>query len=95
MTFVHGAIGIVLNRNVVFGNNLKIYQNVTIGNDGSGGIPVIEDDVTIYANSVVMGNITVGKNAIIGAMSLVHKNIPANTKWGGVPAKQIGVVNES
>ena len=53
-----------------------------------------KDNVIIYANSVIVGNITVGKNSIIGACSFVNKDMPANTIWAGVPAKQIGIVNE-
>lgn len=36
MVFVHGGIGIVVNRNVVFGKNVSVYPKVTIGNDGGG-----------------------------------------------------------
>lgn len=91
--FVHGGIGIVINRNVSFGRDVKIFQNVTIGNNVKGGIPTIGNNVTIYANSVVVGNITIGDNSIIGACSFVNKDVPENTIWAGVPAKQIGVIN--
>ena len=57
-------------------------------------MPVIKDNVTIYANSVVVGNITIGENAVIGACSFVNKDVPRNTIWAGVPAKQIGLVDE-
>jgi len=60
----------------------------------TGGVPQIGDNVVIYTNCVVVGNIRVGRNSIIGACSFVNKDIPPNTIWAGVPAKQIGVVHE-
>jgi len=91
---IHGGTGVFISATAVFGENVKIYQHVTIGNDGKDGIPVIGDNVTIYAHSMVMGNIHVGNNSIIGAMSLVNKDVPPFTIWAGNPAKQIGVVEE-
>jgi serine O-acetyltransferase len=88
--FIHGGMGIVLNRNVQFGENLAIYQNVTIGNDGNGGNPRIGDNVTIYANSVVVGDITIGDNVVIGALTFINKSLPPNTTWVGSPARCIG-----
>ena len=91
IVFVHGGIGIVINRRVSFGKNIRIYQNVTIGNDGTkGGIPKIADNVTIYANCVIVGNIIIGEGATIGACSFVNKDIPPHSTWAGVPAKDIG-----
>ena len=39
-------------------------------------------------------NVSIGKNAVIGAMSFVNKNVPPNTIWAGVPARQIGIIDE-
>lgn len=50
---------------------------------------VIKDNVFIGANSFIMKGVTVGENAIIGACSVVTKNIPANEIWAGNPAKFI------
>jgi len=41
---------------------------------------------------VAVENITIGENSIIGACSFVNKDIPSNTIWAGVPAKQIGTI---
>lgn len=88
--FVHGGIGTVINRSVKLGENVLIYQNVTLGaKKTGGGTPVIEDNVTIYANSVIVGDITIGKGATISAMSFVNKSVPENQTWGGVPARKI------
>lgn len=67
------------------GSNFTVYQDVTVGYSG-GGIPVIGNNVTIYANSVVVGNITIGDNVVIGACTFVNKDIPSNSLAVGVPA---------
>ena len=55
---------------------------------------VIEDDVWIGANSIIMGNVTIGKGAMIGAGSVVAKSIPAGEVWAGNPARFIETVEE-
>lgn len=81
--------GIILNSNAIIGNNCNISQGVTIGVSGIGerrGVPVIGDNVYIGANAVVAGKITVNKNAVIGACSLVTSNVPSGGVMSGVPA---------
>ena len=50
---------------------------------------VIENGASIGAGSIIMGGIIIGENAMIGAGSLVTKNVPANQLWYGNPAKFI------
>ncbi len=50
---------------------------------------VIGDNVFIGVNSVILPGINIGDNAVIGALSLVNRDIPANTVWAGVPVKYI------
>lgn len=89
-------IGIVISKAAKIGYNCTIYQNVTIGsktqksgNYSPKNYPQIGNNVTIYAGAVILGGITIGNNAIIGANSVVNKNIPPNTIVGGIPAKII------
>lgn len=84
-------IGIVIGEGVVIGNNVKIYQNVTIGtkNTEIPKYPVIEDECVIFANSVILGEVTLGENTIIGANSLVINNTEPNSVYVGNPAKRI------
>lgn len=55
---------------------------------------VIEDDVWIGANAIVVGNVTIGKGAMIGAGSIVTRDIPPGEVWAGNPARYIETVDE-
>jgi serine O-acetyltransferase len=78
----------------VIGENVKIFQNVTLGGARSGdwrskSYPVIGDDTTIFAGAVVIGRITVGRNCIIGANAVVTRDVPDNATAVGIPARII------
>ena len=82
--------GIILNSNVIIGSNCNISQGVTIGISGTDekrGVPEIGDNVYIGAGAVVCGKIKVGNNVLIGACSLVNKDLPDNSVAVGVPAQ--------
>lgn len=67
------------------GDNCRIYQNVTIGQK-DGFFPKIGDNVTIYSGAVIIGDISIGSNCIIGANAVVTKSFPDNSLIVGVPA---------
>lgn len=83
---VHGD-GVHINAEFI-GDNLRIFQGVTIGVH-NGHRPHICDNVIIYPNAVIVGNITLHDNCIIGANAFVSKDVLPNTVVGGVPAKTI------
>lgn len=85
----HGQ-GLIVNENVIIGKNVTLRHNTTIGNAASGGkCPVIEDGVNVGANCVIIGNVRIGKQSLIGAGSVVVKDVPANSVAVGNPAKVV------
>lgn len=77
---------IVIGGGVVIGNNVTIYQNVTIGrkNKDIPEYPTIEDNVIIYCNSIILGNVKIGKGAVIGAGSIVLRDVAPGERVCGV-----------
>ena len=85
-TIDHGT-GVVIGETCVIGNNVKLYQGVTLGAksfplDEEGnpikGIPrhpIIEDNVVIYANATVLGRITIGDHCVVGANTWVLQDM--------------------
>lgn len=84
----YSGLGIVIHKNAVIGNNVKISQNVTIGGrSGHRMVPIIEDDVEIGAGACVIGPIHVGQGAKIGANAVVLNDVPRKTVAVGIPAR--------
>lgn len=81
-------VGVVISPNAQFGKNCMLHQNVTIG-EKNGKAPVLGDNIVVFANAVVIGDIHIGNNAVIGAGSVVLKDVPANEIWAGNPARFI------
>ena len=75
-----------LNKVTKIGENCTIYQNVTLGrkNKDIAEYPSIGNNVTIYCNSTIVGNIEVGENSIIGCNTVVLKSVEPNSKCVGV-----------
>jgi serine O-acetyltransferase len=90
--FIDHGIGVVIGETAIIGNNVTIYQGVTLGgvslNPGKRH-PTIEDDVTIGAGAKILGNITIGKGSKIGANSVVVNNVPPYSTVVGIPGKVI------
>lgn len=86
--------GVVIGDGVVIGKNVVIYHQVTLGGqnlgDGKeGNYPVIEDNVTIFTGAKILGPVRIGENSIIGANSVIVKDVPQNCIVAGVPGKVI------
>lgn len=87
--FIDHGTGIVIGETTTIGNNVKIYQGVTLGAlsprkgqvlSGVKRHPTVEDNVTIYANSTILGGDTViGKNSVIGGNSFVTESVDKNS----------------
>lgn len=88
--FIDHGTGVVIGETTKIGNNVKIYQGVTLGalSTRSGQLlrdikrhPTIEDDVTIYSNAAILGGETViGKGAVIGGNCFITESVPAGSR---------------
>lgn len=83
---INHGVGTVIGARCKIGNNCTIHQNCTIG-DRKGGRPTIGNNVIIYAGAMILGDITIGDNSIIGANSVVTKSCPPYSVLIGSPAK--------
>ncbi|WP_041285114.1 serine O-acetyltransferase [Desulfoscipio gibsoniae] len=87
----HGA-GVVIGETAEIGNNVTIYQGVTLGGTGKEKgkrHPTIGDNVVISTGAKILGSFTVGDNSKIGAGSVVLKAVPPNSTVVGVPGKVV------
>lgn len=75
------------------GSNLFVGHGATIGKGKENIYPTLGDNVSIYANAVVFGNITVGNNVNIGAGAVVNKDVPSNSTVIGNPMRIINNEN--
>ena len=82
----YGGLGIVIHGRSVIGKNCHIDQNVTIGGTSRiYGVPVMGDHVYVCAGAKILGPVTIGSDVVIGANSVVLKDIPANSLVVGIP----------
>jgi|TARA_R100000501_G_C2630918_1_gene126647 serine O-acetyltransferase len=86
--------GIVIGDGVKVGNNVTIYQSVTLGGRvkgdwKKGNYPTISDGCTLFAGVVVAGRVRIGENCVIGSNSVVLSDIPDNAVAVGAPARVV------
>ncbi|MTI80713.1 MAG: serine O-acetyltransferase [Firmicutes bacterium] len=90
--FIDHGTGVVIGETAEVGDNVTIYQGVTLGGTGKEGgkrHPTIGSNVVISSGAKVLGSFTVGDNVKIGAGSVVLKPIPSNCTVVGVPGKVV------
>lgn len=90
--FIDHGEGVVIGETAIIGNDVLIYQQVTLGGTGSEHgkrHPTIGNNVIIGAGAKVLGNITIGDNVRIGAGSVVIDNVPDNCTVVGVPGRVV------
>ncbi len=75
-------IGIVIGSGAKIGSNVSIFQNVTLGRDGSGQYPTIGDETRLFAGAVVVGGVTVSARSRVPANSVVNTNFPVKESRG-------------
>jgi serine O-acetyltransferase len=86
--FIDHALGVVIGETAIVGDDVTLYQGVTLGGTGKEHgkrHPTIEDGVVAGSGAKILGNITVGKNCRIGAGSVVLRSVPEDSTVVGVP----------
>ena len=87
----HG-MGVVVGETAEVGDRVHMYHGVTLGGNSPEPVkrhPTVEDDVTIGANATILGDVTVGKGARVGAGAVVTDDVPPGATVVGVPAKRV------
>ncbi|MEP1448706.1 MAG: serine O-acetyltransferase [Paraglaciecola sp.] len=87
------ATGIVVGETAVIENNVSIMQSVTLGgtgNEAGDRHPKVREGVMIGAGAKILGNISIGKGAKVGAGSVVLSHVPPHVTVAGIPAKIVG-----
>ena len=102
--FIDHGMGVVIGETSEIGSNVTIYHMVTLGgispsinSDEQRDLkrhPTLMDNVVVGSGAQVLGPITVGKNAKIGANAVITKDVPQNAVMVGIPAKNVGTATE-
>ena len=101
--FIDHGMGVVIGETSEIGDNVTIYHMATLGgiapsinsNDqrNTKRHPTIEDDVVIGSGAQVLGPVTVGRCAKIGANAVITKDVPEKAVMVGIPAKNVGIAD--
>ena len=86
--FIDHGHGVVIGETTIIGDNVTLYQGVTLGGTGKETgkrHPTLEDNVMVSVGAKVLGSFTIGENSKIGAGSVVLKEVPPNSTVVGVP----------
>ncbi len=95
--FIDHGTGVVIGETCEIGDNVTLYQGVTLGGTGKEQgkrHPTLEDGVMVSAGAKVLGSITIGKNSKIGAGAVVIKSVPENCTVVGVPGRIVRMKNQ-
>lgn len=96
--FIDHGNGVIIGETAKIGNNVTLYQGVTLGGTGKEQgkrHPTIGDNVMISAGAKVLGSFTVGEGSKIGAGSVVLKEVPPNSTVVGVPGRVVRRDNQA
>ena len=88
--FIDHGMGVVIGETAVLGDNVTLFQGVTLGGTGKERgkrHPTVGRNVVIGAGAKVLGNITLGDHAVIGANAVVIRDVPAHSTVVGVPGR--------
>jgi serine O-acetyltransferase len=88
--FIDHGMGVVIGETAIVGDNVLLYQGVTLGGTGKETgkrHPTLGSNVVVGTGAKILGNITVGDNAYIGANAVVIRNVPPNSTVVGIPGR--------
>jgi len=88
--FIDHGMGVVIGETSIIGDNVTMYQGVTLGGTGKEKgkrHPTLGSNIVIGAGAKILGNITIGDNSYIGANAVVIKDVPPNSTVVGVPGR--------
>jgi len=92
-TYINAKYGVEIQEDVQIGSHCSIYSWSTI--DNKKGKVTIKRNARICAHSLIMPGVTIGENAVVGAFSLVTKDIPDNATAFGIPAEVVRYQEQS
>lgn len=90
--FIDHGHGVVIGETAIVGDNVTLYQGVTLGGTGKQKgkrHPTLEDNVMVGTGAKVLGDIVIGANSMIGAGSVVLNDVPPNSTVVGVPGRVV------
>ena len=90
--FIDHGHGVVIGETAIIGDNVTLYQGVTLGGTGKEQgkrHPTLGSNIMVGAGTKVLGSVTIGDNCKIGAGSVVLKNVPPNSTVVGVPGRVV------
>ena len=95
--FIDHGSGVIIGETTIIGNNVTLYQGVTLGGTGKEQgkrHPTLEDNVMVSAGAKVIGSFTIGENSKIGAGSVVLEEVPPNCTVVGGPGRIVKMDNK-
>ncbi len=103
--FIDHGMGVVIGETSEIGDNVTIYHMATLGGISPSvnsneqrnvkRHPTLKDNVVVGSGAQILGPVTIGKNAKIGANAVVTKDVPENAVMVGIPAKNVGETSGS
>lgn len=90
--FIDHAMGVIIGETTVVGDDVTLYQGVTLGGTGKETgkrHPTLEDNVLVGVGASVLGNITIGSHSKVGGGAVVVSDVPANSTVVGIPGRVV------
>jgi len=90
--FIDHGMGVVIGETTIIGDNVLVYQGVTLGGTGKETgkrHPTLKNDIVVGSGAKILGNITIGNNVRVGSGSVVIENVPDDSTVVGIPGRVV------